>query len=373
MKLKIHEVANLFPPIKEADFKKLAADIRENGQREPILITPDYKIVDGVHRYKALSRMKVEPKYEVVYLSEEELLKLALSKNMFRRHLTASQRAMIAAEFAKLRKGTRTDLAPNEAKSEREAAELTGSSRTSVQRAVKVKGVQELVEAVKDGRVDVETAAEAAELDPEDQKEVVNSVNPKTEVKIRKRKKKAEAIAAATEAASKELGVKQYSIIYADPPWQFETRSEAGMDRSADNHYPTMKTEKIADLDVPGAAHKDCILLLWATVPMLLDALHVMQVWGFEYKSHTVWIKSKAGTWYWYGNQHELLLLGTRGSPPLPETASPSVFEAEAGRHSEKPATVRAWIVKTWPKMPKLELFVREPAEGWDSWGNEID
>jgi ParB-like chromosome segregation protein Spo0J len=197
MKLEIHEVANLFPPMKEADFKELAADIRENGQQDLILITPDNKIIDGVHRYKALSGMEVKPKCKVVYLSDEELLKLVLSKNMHRRHLTASQRAMVAAEIADMRQGTRTDLAPNEAKSQRDAAEQTRSSRTSVQRAVKVKekGEQELVEAVKDGRVEVGTAAQALDLDPEDQRAVAKSDNPKAEVKKRRRKKKAEAAA----------------------------------------------------------------------------------------------------------------------------------------------------------------------------------
>jgi N6-adenosine-specific RNA methylase IME4 len=236
------------------------------------------------------------------------------------------------------------------------------------------RGEPELIKAMDEGSISPNLAEKVAERPASDQRRIALADSPKAEVKKINRAKKLEKLAESTAAAAKELGTKQYAVIYADPPWRFEPYSrETGMDRSADNHYQTMTTAEIADLDVPGAEHKDCILLLWATAPMLEDAFDVMRSWGFDYKSCAVWVKPKAGTGYWFRNRHELLLLGTRGSPPLPETASPSVFEAEAGRHSEKPAEVRGWIDKTWPALPKLEMFARKSAPGWDSWGNEND
>jgi N6-adenosine-specific RNA methylase IME4 len=56
------------------------------------------------------------------------------------------------------------------------------------------------------------------------------------------------------------------------------------------------------------------VLFLWGTVPMTPQALEVMAAWGFKYVSNVVWVKDKAGTGYWYRNQHETLFVGTRVS-----------------------------------------------------------
>jgi hypothetical protein len=74
------------------------------------------------------------------------------------------------------------------------------------------------------------------------------------------------------EASAKQLALptKRYGVIYADPPWRFEPWSRVtGMDRAADNHYPTMTTADICALDVPSIAADDCALFLWATSPMV--------------------------------------------------------------------------------------------------------
>src|ERR1700730_4057031 len=84
------------------------------------------------------------------------------------------------------------------------------------------------------------------------------------------------------------------------------------MDRAADNHYPTMTLEALTALRPPAA--ENCALFLRATAPMLLQALAVMAAWGFAYKSHSVWIKPKIGTGYWFRNKHEVLLVGTKGN-----------------------------------------------------------
>lgn len=165
---------------------------------------------------------------------------------------------------------------------------------------------------------------------------------------------------------------KRYGVIYADPPWRFEPYSrETGMDRAADNHYPTMTLGDICALEVPAA--DDCVLFLWATVPMLPEALLVMQAWGFRYRSHFVWLKDRAGTGYWNRNRHELLLVGTRGDIPAPAPGEQysSVIDAEVGAHSAKPPHFAEMIEDMFPNLPAIELFAREPRQGWDVWGNE--
>lgn len=170
------------------------------------------------------------------------------------------------------------------------------------------------------------------------------------------------------------LPEKKYGVIYADPEWRFEPRSrDSGMDRAADNHYPTSSTDDICARPVGAIAADDCVLFLWATVPMLPDALKVMTAWGFAYRSHAIWSKDRIGTGYWFRNQHELLLVGTRGSPPAPApgTQFSSVMEAPVGEHSRKPDDFYDLIETYFPNLPKIELNARRARHGWDAWGNE--
>lgn len=167
---------------------------------------------------------------------------------------------------------------------------------------------------------------------------------------------------------------KKYGVIYADPEWRFEPYSrDSGMDRAADNHYPTSETIEICARPVPKITADDAVLFLWATVPMLKAAFEVMDHWGFDYKSQFIWRKPKIGTGYWNRNAHEILLVGTRGSVPAPApgTQWESVIDAPLGRHSEKPEKFYELIESYFPNLPKIELNARNARPGWDSWGNE--
>lgn len=170
---------------------------------------------------------------------------------------------------------------------------------------------------------------------------------------------------------------KRYGVIVADPEWRFEPWSRAtGMDRAADNHYPTSSLEVIAARDVGAIAADDCFLGLWATVPMLPHALVVMEAWGFDYRSHVVWKKDRMGTGYWFRNWHELLLIGVRGAVPAPAAGAQwdSVIEAGVAEHSAKPEEFLEMIEAYFPSVPKIELNRRGPARpGWDAWGLEAE
>lgn len=167
---------------------------------------------------------------------------------------------------------------------------------------------------------------------------------------------------------------KRYGVILADPEWRNEPWSrESGMDRAADNHYPTSPTPAICARPIGEIAADDCVLALWATVPMLLDGLQVMAAWGFTYKSHAIWLKDRAGTGYWFRNRHEIVLIGTRGNPPCPAMGEQweSVFGEPVGPHSVKPGTVHELIEAYFPNLPKIELNARAARPGWDVWGAE--
>jgi N6-adenosine-specific RNA methylase IME4 len=173
------------------------------------------------------------------------------------------------------------------------------------------------------------------------------------------------------------LPAKKYAVILADPEWKFEFYSEKGKtNSSADNHYETSGLDVIKARDVPSISADDCVLFLWATVPMLVHALEVMNAWGFDYKSQACWGKDKAGTGYWFRNKHELLLVGTRGQIPAPAEGDQvdSLIIESVGEHSAKPERFLEIIEAYFPTVPKIELNRRGPARpGWDAWGNEVE
>jgi N6-adenosine-specific RNA methylase IME4 len=107
---------------------------------------------------------------------------------------------------------------------------------------------------------------------------------------------------------------KRHGVVYADSPWSFELYSRVtGMDRAAENHYPTLSLAGIKALE--RIAARAAALFGWITVPRVPAGLETMAAWGFAYKLNFAWVKDRLGTGYWFRNQHELLLIGTRASP----------------------------------------------------------
>jgi N6-adenosine-specific RNA methylase IME4 len=163
------------------------------------------------------------------------------------------------------------------------------------------------------------------------------------------------------------------NVVYADPAWQY---SNTGLAWAAEEHYPTMSTDEICAMKVRDAVAENAVLFLWATSPMLPDALRVMEAWGFEYKTQFVWVKDKPVVGFYVHSRHELLLIGVRGSF-LPETTElpESVIDAPTAEHSRKPECVYDLIERMYPSSIKTarELFCRGPGRrGWmKPWGNE--
>ena len=170
---------------------------------------------------------------------------------------------------------------------------------------------------------------------------------------------------------------RRYQVIYADPPWGYRNRGTRG---AAGRHYQTMELEEIKALPVQEIAAGDCALFLWATFPCLPEALEVIGAWGFTYKSAAfVWAKRnpKSPGWFWgLGNwtrsNPEVCLLAVRGRPKRVSAAVHSLIEAPVGRHSAKPEEARRRIVELMGDVPRVELFARAQAEGWDVWGDEV-
>lgn len=174
---------------------------------------------------------------------------------------------------------------------------------------------------------------------------------------------------------------KKYNIIYADPPWTFKTYSAKGKEKkSAECHYPCMTKADIQNLPVKDLAADDCVLLLWVTFPCLEEGLELIKKWGFTYKTcGFTWVKRNRksdgyfwGLGYWTRANAEICLLATKGKPRRVSKSVHQVCDARIMEHSRKPAEVRDRIVQLCGDLPRIELFARQYADGWDCWGNEV-
>ncbi len=175
---------------------------------------------------------------------------------------------------------------------------------------------------------------------------------------------------------------KKYNIIYADPPWSYRDKRDKHkrMCGGALSHYPTMTIEEIKKLPVNQISDDNAILFLWVTFPNLQEGLDVIKAWGFKYKTLGFsWIKTnkKDGKPFfgigWYTKSNcECCLIGVKGKPHKESNGVSSVVISPREEHSKKPDAVREKIVEFSGDIPRIELFARQYADGWDCWGNEV-
>lgn len=195
----------------------------------------------------------------------------------------------------------------------------------------------------------------------------------------------------------------KYSIIYADPPWEYK-ESGGGKRGTAGLPYPTMSTEEICKLPVEGISKETSILFIWATFRKLEECLEVIKSWGFEYyglgfdwmktglEENTIKNMRKSvkdgseldfieklpffGMGYYTRQNNEVCLIGVKANPksrikPVSRGVRATIISPRR-EHSRKPDEVRDNIVKICGDIPRIELFARQRYKGWDCWGNEV-
>lgn len=163
----------------------------------------------------------------------------------------------------------------------------------------------------------------------------------------------------------------KFDVIYADPPWKYDFSLDSKDD--IENKYPTMEVDEICNMTIPSA--NNAVIFLWATAPKLREALKVMDAWGFEYKTHSIWNKDWIGMGYWFRGQHELLLVGVKGifSPPTDVNRVTSVYTEKRTEHSKKPDYYYDLIESYFPNGKYLELFARQKhSDKWTAYGNQL-
>lgn len=173
----------------------------------------------------------------------------------------------------------------------------------------------------------------------------------------------------------------KYAIVYADPPWRYAMYSGKDNAKSCERYYPTMNTAEIKKLPVKKIAAENSVLFLWSTAPQLPAALEILTAWGFTYKTvGFTWIKQNkktdgifTGMGLYTRANAEFCLLATRGKILERRSHSvKSVIISHIEQHSKKPDEARDRIVTLFGNIPRIELFARQYADGWDCWGNEV-
>ncbi len=168
-----------------------------------------------------------------------------------------------------------------------------------------------------------------------------------------------------------------YDVIMADPPWSFDNWSIGGNAKNAKAKYSCMPLAEIAALPVGHLARGDGWLWLWATYPMLPQAVQVMAAWGFPYVTGGTWVKRGTsgklamGTGYVLRSCSEIFLLGKHGSPRTCSRSIRNVIEAPRREHSRKPEEAYAMAEDLFGPARRADLFSRASRPGWDAWGNE--
>lgn len=180
--------------------------------------------------------------------------------------------------------------------------------------------------------------------------------------------------------------------LLVDPPYHFkrysEKPSEKSVGRAPQDHYKTMSLEEMKALPVADLCAPDCMLFIWSTWPHLLQALALIEAWGFTYKTCAFdWMKADVSTvdlfpdpktaimsmGYYTRSNSEPCLLATRGKPKRKDAGVRMGIIERPREHSRKPSCVHDRIERLVGNIPKVELFSRQRRAGWSCWGNQVE
>lgn len=366
-----NEFRALIPALTSEEHQGLEDSLKREGNREPIVIWKETKLVlDGHHRYDICTShgIPLKPATELS-LPDRDAAKVWIIRNQFdRRNLSPYSRTVLQLRLEELLR-----LKAREAQAVH-AGTAPGRAGTLPPTLAEVKAQdhevrEQIAKAahVSHGTVDkVKTIERAAS--PEQKAKLVGGTATVNQVYVQLRREEAK-----ERVKAQEWPIGKYRVLYADPPWQYDNKISADKFNDSQLHYPTMTIETICALPVRDLALDNAVLFLWVTSPLLEDSFKVINAWGFHYKTSFVWDKVVKTFGHYNGVRHEFLLAAVRGSCQPDISLQPdSVVTIAKSDHSHKPEEFRAIIESLYPYGPRIELFARKHVEGWTSWGNEV-
>lgn len=382
---------------------ELAESIKEVGLLNPIVVTEECVLVAGAHRLEACKSLGWTKIPATAVKLSGLLAELAeIDENLCRNELTALEQSEHLHRrkqvYEALHPATKHGAAPGNKGGKRgkapikaetisglmptsfsaDTAKKSGLSERSVQHGVQI--AKDISETVREQIRSTPIAESKTELlalarqTPEKQQVIADKVSSGqaasvkealAEVKLEAKKALAERIRA--EPVPQPEG--PFRVIAIDPPWRYGSRVEDASHRGR-NQYPDMSIEEICALPVAALAHEDCVLWLWTTNAFMREAFKCLDAWGFADKTILTWDKEKLGLGDYLRNVTEHCILAIRGKPTFSLTNQTTIIREARREHSRKPDTFYSLVEALCPGS-KLEMFSREPRNGWATWGAE--
>ena len=175
----LHPACKLFPLLGETALQELADDIKENGLQNAIVLH-DGKVLDGQNRLAACKLAGVKPKF-VEWKGTGSPLHWVVSQNLMRRHLSASQRAVVALDLlpmlekdAKQRQKKSNEYRGN-GRSAQDCANQTGKAAEIAARIVKASSrYVEMCKEISQSRPDLVDRIRSGELSVPEARKLVS-------------------------------------------------------------------------------------------------------------------------------------------------------------------------------------------------------
>lgn len=372
----IHEAAAIFPGMRSIEFEALKEDIKQNGQQVPISLYQN-EVVDGRHRLRACRELGIAPLFVSVEDIGGSIGAYVVSMNLHRRHLTDSQRGMIAAKLANLNVGDNQHTA--QAVSQGEAAKELSVSVDTLQRAKKVhqSGHTGLIEAVECGDIDVSNALTLTKLDTTEL-DALTALPAETRAKemrqkVRdvKKQQKEEHVRMMLVGRHPlppkphyDTSIGKFQVLYADP------FANVGNNRTAEQLQLHMKD--MGDIPVQAVTDDDAALFLVVPVSLLEYGLKIAKTWGFTYRSHAACVTNNDAGGAYFTETHKLLIIATCGGGIGPDVRPSSVIQCGAGERDETPEALYHVMETMFPAQSKLQIFRHSwQSENWCVWEND--
>jgi N6-adenosine-specific RNA methylase IME4 len=297
---------------------------------------------------------------ELEFTDDEDAADWIDANHLGRRNLTPDQRSLL--------RGRRYNRVKKKHGGDRKSEAASKSQSDTLIDTASIMAAENKVSRatiIRDGKRAREVA-KLAETHPEQAEAIRDGKKRFNEIK--REMKKAELQSAA------KLPDAKFRAIYADPPWSYNDKCDAGSVQSggAEKHYPSMTISELCEMPIAKLCEPDAVLFLWVTSPLLEECFPIIKAWGFAYKSSFVWDKVKHNMGHYNSVRHEFLLVCTRGScTPDNKKLHDSVVSVERTKHSAKPEVFRSIIEELYPHGKRLELFARKQSKGWDAYGNQ--
>jgi N6-adenosine-specific RNA methylase IME4 len=332
---------------------------------QPIVITPDGRLIAGDRRLRAAEQLGwTEVPVTVVDL--DAIVRGEFAENAVRKDFTLSESVAIKRALepieraaAKERQGTRTDKHPGKlptssiGRAADKAAKATGMARRTLEKA----------EAIVDAAAEDQGKFGKLREDM-DRTGRVNGVYKRLKIL-----RQAERIRAEPPPLP---GNGPYRAITCDVSWPYERDDSGDPSHRAALPYLTTKIAEVCKLAVPSIAAPDCILWFWVTNHHMREAFQILDAWRFEQKTILTWVKDRFGHGDWLRGQTEHCLLCTRGKPIVTLTNQSTVLFAPTRGHSVKPPEFYDFVEKLCPAPRYADLFSRYRHNGkWDCHGDE--